>query len=465
MDRREFLKTMTQAAAVAAASRVVPAAAEPPRRLTMTAAGDCIIARKISGRRDPDFLAIVELLRGADCAWGNCEMVYADSREVYPAAKGFDPHTICPPWGADELAFLGIDFVGTANNHIVDYGYEGLFATLANLERVGIAHAGSGADLAEAAKPGYVDTPAGRVGQVNCASTFLPFFAAGPAHPYLRGRPGLNPLRVDQRIQVDRALFAKLDAAQKTIYELQGLGEFVHLIEELFGKIPEGHGSFGDTQIVAGDGLDVLSQANPRDVERVAEAIRAARNNSRLVVASIHSHEARKRLSNSDSFLQPFAHACIDAGASAFFSAGPHVVRGIEIYKGKPIFHSLGNFVFQYESIQPLPAESFALFGLEPRTLDPWAFNQKIPYHQEERFWQSFVPRITFEDDRVTAIEIHPITLGFGQPVHERGLPALARGEKAREILEKIAELSRPYGTTIEIADGVGHVSLAGALA
>ena len=106
--------------------------------MTLVAVGDCIITRNISHRRDPDFLALVELLRGADCAWGNCELVFADSREVYPAPKGGDPHAIAPPWGADELAWLGVDFVGMANNHILDFGNEGLFSTLANLERVGI---------------------------------------------------------------------------------------------------------------------------------------------------------------------------------------------------------------------------------------------------------------------------------------------------------------------------------------
>src|SRR4051794_41474865 len=135
MNRREFLKTMAQGAAVVAASRVLPgespAEAALPKRMTLAAVGDCIVTRKISHLRDPDFLAAVELLRGADCTWGNCELVLANARDVYPALKGGDPHTIAPPWGADELAFFGIDCVGVANNHILDFGNEGMFATLA----------------------------------------------------------------------------------------------------------------------------------------------------------------------------------------------------------------------------------------------------------------------------------------------------------------------------------------------
>ncbi len=460
MDRREFLKTVAQGAAVAAASRVLPAesaqAATPPKRITLAAVGDCIVTRKVSHLRDPDFLAAVELLRGADCTWGNCELVLANARDVYPAPKGGDPHTIAPPWGADELAFFGIDFVGVANNHILDFGNEGMFATLANLDRVGIPYAGAGPDLAAAAAPGYVDTPAGRVGQVNCASTCPRFFAAGPAHPYLKGRPGLNPVRLDVKTQIDRDLFQRLKKLEGAYNDLQALNELASMME----KVPEDVMYFGGEEIVPGQGIDLLSAANPKDLARVTEAIKIARNNAHLVVASIHAHEARHVLETPDPFLQPFARACIDAGADAFLAAGPHVIRGFEIYKGKPIFYCLSNFLFQYGTNRPTPAEDFAAYGLDPGTLDSSLFERKIFYAEQKRFWQSFVPRITYEDGKVTEIEIHPISLGFGQPLFERGTPRVARGEEAREILEHIADLSKAYGTTMRIEKGVGKVVL-----
>ncbi|HEY4592969.1 MAG TPA: CapA family protein, partial [Thermoanaerobaculia bacterium] len=81
-------------------------------------------------------------------------------------------------------------------------------------------------------------------------------------------------------------------------------------------------------------------------------------------------------------------------------------------------------------------------------------------YSEQKRFWQSFVPRITYEDGKVVEIEIHPISLGFGQPLWERGTPRLARGEEAREILEHIANLSKTYGTTMRIEEEVGRVVL-----
>jgi poly-gamma-glutamate capsule biosynthesis protein CapA/YwtB (metallophosphatase superfamily) len=467
MDRRTFLKTVSQAAAVAAASRLVPGAAGRPdaaealpRKATLVAVGDCLISRHVSGLRDPDFLAVAELLRGADATWGNCELVLADVRELYPAQKGQDPHGIAPPWGADELKWMGIGFVGTANNHILDFGNEGLFATLKNLERVGIPSAGSGANLEEASRFGLFDSSIGRVAQVSCASTFPSYFAASPSHPYLRGRPGLNPLRVDVRIQLPEKTFEAVKAASGTVNELMGLYEFGDMTKDLEAKLPKDTTYLYDTTVAKGDKVDVLSQANPGDVQRITEAIRMARNNARFVIATIHAHEARHKLEIPDPFLPVFAHACIDAGADAFFASGPHVPRGVEIYKGKPVFYSLGNFFFQYETIQPVPPEAFAGMGLDSRSLDPSLFYRKIPYGTEERFWHSFVPRLTFEGDAVAGVELFPITLGFSEPAHDRGIPRLARGDEARKILEKIATLSKLYGTTLDIDGEVGHIRM-----
>jgi len=436
------------------------AAAALPSRATLVAVGDCLISRHVSGLRDPDFLALAELLRGADATWGNCELVLADSRNLYPAQKSQDPHGIAPPWAADELKWMGLDFMGTANNHAMDFGNEGLFSTLANLERVGIPSAGAGANLEEASRFGLFDSPVGRIAQVNCASTFPAYFAASSTHPYLKGRPGLNPLRLDVRVQLPEKTYEALKGANGTIYDLLGWNEFGDLNKELDAKLPKGTIYFYDMTVGSGSAVDVISTPNAEDVKRITEAIKMARNNARFVIASIHAHEARHKLEIADPFLPVFAHACIDAGADAFFATGPHVPRGIEIYKGKPVFYSLGNFFFQYETIQPVPPEAFAGMGLDSRSLDPSLFYRKISYGTEERFWHSFGPRLTFDGEAVTGVELFPITLGFSDPAHDRGTPRLARGDKARTILDKVVALSKPYGTAIEIDGEVGHIRI-----
>jgi len=68
-----------------------------------------------------------------------------------------------------------------------------------------------------------------------------------------------------------------------------------------------------------------------------------------------------------------YAHAAIDAGADIFIVHGPHNIRGIEIYKGKPIIYSLGNFIFDGEAGIPYaPSEIYERYHL------PWNINIKV---------------------------------------------------------------------------------------
>ena len=460
MDRREFLKKTGQAALVAStASAARVRAAVPEPTMTMTAVGDCLIARRVSGLHDPRFLAVREIVRGADCRWGNCELPIADVSVCSPAPKGEDPVAIAPPWAADELEWTGFNLMGLANNHTLDYGPEGMFQTIANLDRVGIAHAGAGADLAQAARPGYLDTDAGRVGLVSCASTFPEFFKAAPASGLVRGRPGLNPLHYDRSVVLPADLFDRLQAVNKQLDTIQGYDEF-DTPEFPAPKPAPGTAQFDATTIRRGNAVDVLTAPAAADVKRITEALGVAKDNARIAIASIHAHEAGGRLEVSDKFLPTFAHACVDAGADVYFSSGPHVIRGIEIYKGKPIFYSLSNFYLQYESETVVPPEELITYGLDPSTTDPWLLNKKVFYWAQERFWRSFVPKITFVGSKVTRVEIYPITLGFGLPVDRRGTPALASRPDADAILHELGELSRPYGTKIRNRDGVGEVAL-----
>jgi len=497
MDRRTFLKHVARATAAAGAAGWTPpgaaaggagAATEPtaaagaPRqaaaaadlatgagarpapasgdRLTLVGAGDCIITRRVSALRDPDFLALVELVRGADCAWGNCEIVIGKGAELHPAWKDGDPHVCGDPWTADELRWMGFTLMGTANNHSLDYGEQGLISTLENLDRVGIAHAGTALDLEEAARPGYADSAAGRVGLVSCASSYPPYFAAAPAHPYVKGRPGLNPLKVKATVMIDDATFQRLKAARQVLAEIWAENDNQGVELPKPPADPKKLDLCDEFTFLDGDRVDYLTEADAADVKRIGEGIRMARGASRVVVASIHAHEARRKHELSDLFIQPFAHACIDAGADAYFSSGPHVLRGIEIYKGKPICYSLANFFFQVETHRYTPAEDFASWGLDRGTTDPLAFENKLGFIKQRRYWQSVMPRITFEGGRVTAVELFPLTLGFEEPADRRGTPRLARGQEAAAILEHLAQLSAPYGTVVEVAGEVGRIRL-----
>src|SRR5262249_3826599 len=156
--------------------------------------------------------------------------------------------------------------------------------------------------------------------------------------------PGINPMHVEYTIVLPKDLFQKLSEAGKQIDTLYGLDEFY--TDPDFPPPPKPAGTiyFDRSVVKSGDAVDLQTTGRESDVKRITAALGEARNNSSVVIASIHSHEARKTLDQPDLFLQPFARACIDAGADVFFGTGPHVIRGIEIYKGKPIFYSLGNY-------------------------------------------------------------------------------------------------------------------------
>jgi poly-gamma-glutamate capsule biosynthesis protein CapA/YwtB (metallophosphatase superfamily) len=439
-------------------------------KMTLVALGDCIISNKFSVQKDLGFLKVVDLVRSADCAWANCELPIADTSHAYPEYREMDLNGAGEPWVADELKWLGVDFVGFANNHTMDYGHEGMFATIANLKRVGIGYAGAGKDLEEAGRPRYVDTAGGRIGQVSCASTYHPGTFASRPHPYVNGRPGLNPLRVQDTIQLKtesyeamRKISNQIDALfEEAEGETQNDEDKKKNKESVPDKKPEKELKIRDIKFVPGEEADFYSTMNEKDLERIIRSVKIARRNARIVIVSIHEHRSAKRGKSPAKFLETFARTCIDAGADAVFNTGPHQVWGIEIYKNKPIFYSLGNFFFQITTEQ-FPSETFTLVGLDEDTRDASLLKEIVNkgYFNKKHFWESFVPLITFENgNQVTDIKLYPILLGKDKPIYAQGTPVMAGKEEARAIIAGLATLSEPYKTKIEFRDGVGVVQL-----
>ena len=148
-----------------------------------------------------------------------------------------------------------------------------------------------------------------------------------------------------------------------------------------------------------------------------------------------------------------FAHAAIDAGADIWLGHGPHVLRGIEIYNDKPIFYSLSNFIFQNETVRFLPGEFYEQVDLPPDANTADAFDARNErsagggFSGRADYWESIIAEPVFVDGDLAEIRIHPIELGFGKTRPQRGRPRLADRETGRRIIEKLAELSEPFGT------------------
>jgi hypothetical protein len=182
---------------------------------------------------------------------------------------------------------------------------------------------------------------------------------------------------------------------------------------------------------------------------------------------SIHAHESATPAERGKpaQFTVEFAHAMIDAGADMMIAHGPHVLRGIEVYKGKPIFYSMGNFIFENDLVDLQPADNYEKVELGDGALPADYYNKRarndtIGFPADRKFWQSAVAEMVFNTDRtLKAVRLHPISLGFGQPRIKRGQPYPAPAAEADQIIKDLQELCQPYGTTVEYKGGVGVLS------
>ena len=134
-----------------------PGSSSPAGEVVVVAGGDVELARAMGQRllREPGFDPLAPLaswLQAADVRFVNLEGPISDQRGETRSPNHSLVFT-APPAGADALARAGIDLVSTANNHAWDYGRSALLETLTHLDRVGVRHAGTGSDLAQARAP------------------------------------------------------------------------------------------------------------------------------------------------------------------------------------------------------------------------------------------------------------------------------------------------------------------------
>jgi len=434
--------------------------------IRMVLAGDLMPSRALTVFKEPDYLALIDLVRSADVAFGNLETTVRHRHEGAPNFTQGTPMTT-PPALLEDLKWMGFGLLSNANNHATDYGTGGVTAMLDHLRAARIPAAGSGANLAEARAPAYADTPAGRVAVVAATAFYRPWNRAADQRPDSPGRPGINPLGFATAYSVDEDAFAAL---QRVSDELGLTQERARHRAQFFSarEAPADEGdrlTFLGSQFRKGNRFHVATKANREDADANLRAIREARRQADFVIFSFHSHEfgmAGRLTAPTDvqmeepaEFYVEFAKAAIDAGADIVAGHGPHLTLGIEIYKGRPIFYSLGNFIFQNDTVEVFPSESYGRFGLTHEAtpadfLDARTDGEKRGFPASREFWESFVASCEFHDRKLTSLRLHPLDLGSGRARAERGRPVLARGEVARRVLERVAALSQRFGTRLE---------------
>ena len=424
---------------------------------TMALTGDTIITRRLSVYDEPQFLEMIELIRSADVAFTNLEILFHDY-EPYPMAVSGGTWMRADPVMAKELVWAGFDMVARANNHTGDYGVLGMELTTKHVEDAGLVHAGVGHSLAEAREAKFLETAKARVALISVSSSFARHMSAGRSRDNVPPRPGLNPLEYTTTNVLTREQFDTLKGIG------DGLGQFTNQDGQPRGidaEKPDEFQLFG-RKFVAGESTEMRTEPNESDVAEIAAVVNNASRLADFVIVTIHAHEGPTRGEPAD-FLQPFAHAMIDAGADVFVGHGPHALRGIEIYNGQPIFYSLGDFMFQNETLDRLPSDNYEAFSLDENhhVAD---FNDRRYENDTKGFpvvaevWEAVIAVPTFRNRELVEIALYPIDLAFGEPVHVRGRPLLANDELGEKILDYLQARSNQYGTEIEIRRGVGYI-------
>ncbi|MBZ9653734.1 CapA family protein [Phyllobacterium lublinensis] len=437
------------------------------RDIRFVAVGDAMPTRSLTRFEEPEYLQLVELLRSADASIANLETTVRTENEGNPnVSTGTIMST--PPELVGDLQWMGINLVSASNNHACDYGVGGILATKKYLGEARLPFAGIGPTLMTARAPGYLDTRNGRVAIVSATSFFGAHARAGDSRPDTPGRPGINPLRFTKVHTVDEKSFGEISRMKEALgyakAQKRNASHFYSSTEAPLDRAEEI--VFLDNKFRLGSDFSVTTAVHPEDAADNLRQISDARRRADWVVFAFHNHElgpagqeeakSKADMEEPATFALEFCHAAIDAGADMVVCHGPHVPFGVEIYKGKPILHSLGNFILQNDTVTAYPADAYARFGMAVDAtpadfIEERSGNGTKGFDGSRRYWSSIAAECEFKAGRLSKLILHPLDLGYGTRRSERGRPVIATGEVAQFVLERVKHLSERFGTTVVI--------------
>ena len=426
-----------------------------------TATGDAMITRRLPLEGEyPGFSEVRDFILQGDFRFGNLETT-VHNFESCGAAQSGGSWLCSPPGVVKDMRKFGMNVLSTANNHALDYSYDGLIKTLEYLEKEDFPYSGTGRTLADASRPVYLDTVSGRYALISCTMSFNPEGMAGEQTASLPGRPGVNGIRVTKKYRVPREELEHL----KRIADSLALNAHAEIIraEGYLPQLKEGEQPFEKLMFEAGEKAEVVSIINPVDMKRITDAIAEARFMADYVVVAMHNHQIEGRDKEAvDSVSTQFSYNCIDAGADAIIGTGPHLLRPMEIYKGKPVFYCLGDFINQLETIQKAPDGMFAKQKLDGNERLDVLFNNrsgngKRGLSYSKVMFEAVIPYWEVENGELRKLTLLPIEELFSLPRSRNGWP---RKDTCSNIIERFAEMSKPWGVDIKIENGIGVVQL-----
>jgi len=431
---------------------------------TIVGVGDLIIRTPIAQIAEPGFQNLVKHMRDADVTFANQEGPMIDLDNYVGPTAG------APKGALADLKAMGVKIVGTANNHSMDAGEKGMLETIRLLNEGGIVFAGTGKNLQEARAPRFLNTAKGTIGLVDMYGIdpySNPGLSRESGATYQQGSrggsPGVNGLHLTPYFVVTADQMDQLRKIRDSVYARR---------DEVFAPIPPVAANepkdrlelFGQSYKVGPKAGDVAYEMNPGDLREILRSIRNGKESSDFMIASIHCHEGNYAFqtytydNDTPDFLIDFAHKTIDAGADEFIGHGVHTIRGIEIYKGKPIIYGTDTFIYQYANAAPQNPGG-KLTDAEA-TMQPDSFaGERV--NQPERL-ESLLTESRFENGRLVELRVYPVDLGQdgNRPFSRLGVPMTPSPQMAQQVLEKLQRLSKPFGTKITIENGVGIVRM-----
>jgi len=272
----------------------------------------------------------------------------------------------------------------------------------------------------------------------------------------------MNPLRVTPYYVVTAEQMDALRKIRDSVYARRSEVPSTSLaIPPVAGDEPKDKLQlFGNWYKIGPKAGDVSYTMDPQDEREILRSIRNGKENSDFMVASIHCHQANYMFqeysldNDVPDFLVELAHKAIDNGADVFIGEGVHTLRGVEIYKGKPIFYGVSSFVSQglYGiSAEPANPSSGPLTDIE----SSWRGQR---YHPDEL--EVLLVTAHFEGSKLVEVRLYPGDLGqeMTRPLSRLGIPMTPSPETAQKILTKVQRISKQFGTTISIENNVGVI-------
>ena len=358
-----------------------------PKSLTMLATGELILGMS---KPSPEFYfeLVAPLLKSADLTISHLEVAHTNR----PASDG--AMAAPPPENMRGILTSGISAVTLAGNAIMAYGIPGVVDTLDWLQKHQIPYTGAGMNITEAKRPLIIERGGTRFGFLSYNSV------SGPQNGATNTKPG----------------YAYVDVI--THYES--------------GTFP-------------GSAPKIFTFAERWSLEAMREDIRALRPQCDILSVALHMGSAMTEITLHD-YEYELPYAAIDAGADIILGNHTHALRGVQFYKGRPIFHCLCNLVtaFPWESHQmfrpPDPQSTLTRSQLRYRGGNARAWmDLSYPYYPFP-VWsrKSIIAKFGITDKKISRISYIPLYMNKeSQP---EVLKHDQRGQEVFDYMEKITQ-------------------------